>query len=98
MAEERGMEGLWKRARGSVSVVGQDKGNRSLRSTRPVFFWFPYDFFAGHRGTPEVTVTRSRWVTMTRVRRSFSVFALTIAGTAVLAATGRFFHLRITLT
>jgi conjugative transfer signal peptidase TraF len=35
---------------------------------------------------------------MTRARRSLSVFALTIAGMAVLAATGRFFHLRITIT
>ena len=92
------MEGLWEKGRGSVSVVQQDKGNGSLRSTTPVFFWFLYDFWAGHCGTRGVIVTRSRWVTMTRARRGVSVLAFTIAGAAVLAATGRFFNLRITIT
>jgi len=89
---------LWKKARGSVSVVRQEKANGSLRSTTPVFLWFPYDFFAGHNGTREVMVTRSRWVTVTRAQRALSVLAFTLACAAALAATGRFFHLRITLT
>ena len=92
------MAGLWEKARRSVSVVRQDKGNGSPRSTRPVLLWFPYDFFAGHSGTREVTVTRSRWVTMTRARRALAVLAFTLAAAGVLAATGLFFHLRITLT
>ena len=98
MAEERGMEGLWEKGRGSVSVVQQDKGNGSLWSTRPHFFWFLYDFFAGHCGTREVTVTHSRWVTVTRARSGLSALAVTIAGAVALAATGRFFNLRITIT
>jgi conjugative transfer signal peptidase TraF len=43
-------------------------------------------------------VTRSRWVTVTRARRGLSALAVTIAGAAALAATGRFFNLRITIT
>jgi conjugative transfer signal peptidase TraF len=89
---------LRKKVRGSVSVVGQDKGNGSQWPVRADLWPFPHDFSAAHSGTSEVTVTSPKWVIVTRVRRGLAALVVTLAAMAALITAGRYFQLRITLT
>jgi conjugative transfer signal peptidase TraF len=84
------MEGGWEKARGSVSVVGQDKGNGPVWPVGPRFRWFSHDFFTVHTGA-----SRSR---PARVRRSLAALAGMLVLMADLIAIGWIFQLRILLT
>src|ERR1700733_11369783 len=90
MAEEREMGGLWEKARGSVSVVGQDKGNGPGWPVGPCFRGFPHDFFTVHTGA-----SRNR---PARGRRSLAALAGMLVLMGNLIALGWIFQLRILLT
>jgi conjugative transfer signal peptidase TraF len=106
MAEEREMGGLWEKARGSVSVVGQDKGNASLYRAARVFRCYSYDFYA-HQSDAHASLYRTIRASLYRALKKLSgpdvlnvpggLIAIT-AGMGLLVFAGQIFHLRITLT
>src|SRR5271168_1812779 len=98
MAEESWMEGQGEKARGSVSVVGQDKGNAVLHRATPGFCCDSYDLAApcnkAYAALYGADFTLLYGGLKNLVRRLTAV----TAGVGVMVFGARLFHLRIVLT
>jgi conjugative transfer signal peptidase TraF len=92
------MDGLGEKARGSVSVVGQVKGNAVLHRAAPGFRCDSYDLGApcntAYAALYGADLTLLYGALKNLVRRLIAV----IAGVAVMIVSARLFHLRIVLT
>src|SRR5664279_5681995 len=98
MVEESGMEGGWDKARGSVSVVGQDKGNAVLHRASPGFRCDSYDLAAPYNKAYAALYGTDRTLLYRALKNLAWLLTATTAGVAVMVFSARLFHLRIVLT
>jgi conjugative transfer signal peptidase TraF len=100
------MEGLWEKARGSVSVVGQDKGSASQWRVPRGFRWYSYDLHTRHSGAHASLCGTPRASQYRVLKKPFLPMFWRVPGGLIAAAagigsvifTGWFFHVRITPT
>ena len=89
---------LREKARGSVSVVGQVKGNAVLHRAAPGFGCDSYDLAAPCNKVYAALYGTDRTLLYRAMRNLAWLLTATIVGVAVMVFSGRLFHLRIVLT
>jgi conjugative transfer signal peptidase TraF len=92
------MEGAWEKVRGSVSVVGQVKGNAVLHRAVPGFCRDSYDLAAPCNTAYAALYGTDRTLLYRALKNLAWLLTATTAGVAVMILSAWLIHLRIVLT